>query len=214
MQIMNPVRIGILSFQGGVIEHIRAMERAADELKISCEVVRVKHKKDFKGLDGLIIPGGESTTLWKLIEREDIADEMRKVPAIFGTCAGAITIAKQVKGLIEGQQTLELMDIEADRNAYGPQTESFEKEIEAEINGKKIKTNAVFIRAPKIRSLDPNVKIIAQLNGELIAAEETIVFNFPNSPNCPNKYYYLVVTFHPELTKDTLFHRHFLKQMI
>ncbi|MFH2106332.1 MAG: pyridoxal 5'-phosphate synthase glutaminase subunit PdxT [Candidatus Micrarchaeota archaeon] len=200
---MNPIRIGILSFQGGVVEHIHTTEKAANELKIKCEVVPVKHKKDFEGLDGLIIPGGESTTLWKLIEREGIAEEIKKVHAIFGTCAGAIMLAKQVKGLIEGQQTLELMDIEADRNAYGPQTESFETKIEAKLDGKKIKAHAVFIRAPKIKTIGKKVKAIAELNGELIVAEE----------KSGNKYY-LVATFHPELTKDTLFHRHFLKQIV
>ena len=188
------MNIGVLAFQGGVIEHIKATKDAAKKLGLKCDVVAVKYKNDFNELDGLIIPGGESTTLWKLIEREGIVDKIKSVKAIFGTCAGAIMIAKKVKGLIDGQKSLDLVDIETDRNAYGPQTESFETDIETALG----KMHAVFIRAPKI-NVEKNVRVLGKHNNEIVAAEQRTKDKF-----------YLITSFHPELT-TTLFHEYFLR---
>ena len=188
------MNIGVLAFQGGVIEHIKATKDAAKKLGLKCDVVAVKYKNDFNELDRLIIPGGESTTLWKLIEREGIVDKIKSVKAIFGTCAGAIMIAKKVKGLVDEQKSLDLVDIETDRNAYGPQTESFETDIETALG----KMHAVFIRAPKI-NVEKNVRVLGKLNNEIVAAEQ----------RTKNKFY-LITSFHPELT-TTLFHEYFLR---
>ena len=188
------MNIGVLAFQGGVIEHIKATKDAAKKLGLKCDVVAVKYKNDFNELDRLIIPGGESTTLWKLIEREGIVDKIKSVKAIFGTCAGAIMIAKKVKGLVDEQKSLDLVDIETDRNAYGPQTESFETDIETALG----KMHAVFIRAPKI-NVEKNVRVLGKLNNEIVAAEQRTKDKF-----------YLITSFHPELT-TTLFHEYFLR---
>ncbi len=188
------MNIGVLAFQGGVVEHVEATKNAAKKLGLKCNVVAVKYKNDFNKLDGLIIPGGESTTLWKLIERGGIVDKIKSTKAIFGTCAGAIMIAKKVKGLIDEQKSLELVDIETDRNAYGPQTESFEADIETAFG----KMHAVFIRAPKI-NVEKNVRVLGKYNNEIVAAEQRTKDKF-----------YLITSFHPELT-TTLFHEYFLR---
>lgn len=194
---MSNLKVGVLAFHGDVMEHINALEQAAGKLKIHVTVIKVHTKKDLEGLNGLIIPGGESTTLYKLCQREGMFEDMKKIPAIFGTCAGAIMLAKEVQHKSLGQETLELMDIEIDRNAYGRQTDSFEEELETNLG----RINAVYIRAPKILKTGKNVKVLAQRDGEVLACEERI-----------GKKYYLAACFHPELT-TTLFHEYFLKQL-
>jgi 5'-phosphate synthase pdxT subunit len=151
----------------------------------------------------LIIPGGESTTLGKLIERNQLWDEIRTVPNIFGTCAGAIMLAKKVVGQEEGgQKFLELMDIEADRNAYGSQVDSFEEEIAATLGKPDLKINAIFIRAPKIKPLSEKCEVIAtRTNGEPIAISERL-----------GNHFYLATSFHPELSTSKL-HEYFLKEI-
>jgi 5'-phosphate synthase pdxT subunit len=124
-------------------------------------------------------------------------DGMRRVPNIFGTCAGAIMLAKTIAGQADGQDSLRLMDIEADRNAYGRQSESFQAEIDTTIGP----TSAVFIRAPKITHLGTNVRSLARFGNEVIACEEVVAGS-----------YYLALSFHPELT-TTLFHEYFLKKI-
>src|SRR4030095_3714732 len=119
------MKVGVLAFHGDVIEHIDATEAAAKKLSLSCEIVQVRTKKDLEGLRALIIPGGESTNFYKLCLREGMLEDMKKVKNIFGTCAGAIMLAKKIHNIEEGQKTLELMDIEVDRNAYGRQADSF-----------------------------------------------------------------------------------------
>jgi len=194
------MKIGVLSFQGGVFEHIHATKTAAKALEINCEVIEVKRNGEFVSLDGLLIPGGESTVLGKLIERDGLWEEIKYVPNIFGTCAGAIMLAKKVVGQEQGgQKFLELMDIEADRNAYGSQIDSFEEEVNTQLG----RINAVFIRAPKIFPLpESKCEIIAKRNnGEPIAICEKSKNNF-----------YLATSFHPELS-TTKFHEYFLKNL-
>lgn len=194
---MKPFRIGVLAFHGDVIEHIQALEKAAKILRKKIEIVQVRTKDSLKGLEGLIIPGGESTTLYKLCYRGDMISGMKKIRNIFGTCAGAIMMAKQVSNKARGQKTLELLDIDVDRNAYGRQTDSFVQKIKTA----RGEMQAVFIRAPKINKISAEVKILAENNGEILACEQKTVGN-----------YYLAVCFHPELT-TTIFHEHFLRQL-
>ena len=193
------LRVGVLALQGGVIEHVQATRSAAHRLKLNCEVSEIKTKKEVKGLDGIIIPGGESTTLQKLLEREAMFDDVKRVPAVFGTCAGAILLAKRITDAAPGQKTLELMDFEAQRNAYGTQNESFEETIATPMG----RMNAVFIRAPRITRVGKNAGILAKINGDCVACEQKTGTTF-----------YLATTFHPELSeaRDALFHERFLKE--
>lgn len=191
------MKIGVLAFQGDVIEHIQATKEAAKKLNFVVEVLPVRTASSLSSLDGLIIPGGESTTIYKLCQREDMLDEMKKIKAIFGTCAGAIMLAKDVLHKAESQGTLELMDITVDRNAYGSQFDSFEKEINTSLG----KINAIFIRAPKIKSTGKNVTTLAKIDNEIIGCEQT-----------EGDHFYLGLTFHPELT-TTIFHEYFLNKL-
>ncbi|MFA5877508.1 MAG: pyridoxal 5'-phosphate synthase glutaminase subunit PdxT [Candidatus Paceibacterota bacterium] len=195
---MQSLTVGVLALHGDVSEHIEATKRAGVILKIPVILVSVRTASDLETLDALIIPGGESTTLQKLCEREGMFEAMKKVKNIFGTCAGSILLAKEVLHKAEDQKTLELMDMEVDRNAYGRQNESFEKVIETEFGS----LNAVFIRAPKITRIGREVKVLAVNDGEIIACEER-----------KGDKYYLATCFHPEYT-STAFHGHFLQQAL
>lgn len=194
---MRILSVGVLSLQGDVREHVRATEDSAKRLKKNVTVVPVRTKEDLEGLDGLIIPGGESTTLFKLCEREGMLAGMKKIPNIFGTCAGAIFIAEKVNGKAEAQSGLELLDITVERNAYGTQNDSFETNLSTTLG----KMHAVFIRAPRITAAGKNVSVIARNGKDIVACEEK-----------GSDWYYLATAFHPELTTG-LFHDHFLRQM-
>lgn len=192
MKLRN--RIGVLAYHGDVIEHIHATNQAIKNLHLQIQVVEVRSKDDLP-IDGLIIPGGESTVLQKLSEREGIFEQMKSIPFIFGTCAGAIMLAKEIKHKAPNQKSLGLMDIEVDRNAYGRQTESFEKKIHTKLGD----LQAVFIRAPRIKSIGKQVKVLARNDSEIIACEQKAGERF-----------YMAACFHPELT-TTIFHEYFLK---
>ena len=189
--------VGILAFHGDVIEHVEATKDASKTLHLDIKVVPVRTEEIIQTLDALIIPGGESTTLHKLCEREGMWEKMKRIKNIFGTCAGAIMLAKQVFHKTHDQKTLELMDIEIDRNAYGRQIESFDKDVKTSLGN----IHAVFIRAPRIIKVKKDVKILARNDDEIIACEQKI-----------DKNYYLATCFHPELT-STIFHEYFIKKV-
>lgn len=191
----------MLAYQGDVEEHLEATRAAAKKLKKDIEVVSVRTKEDIAGLRGLIIPGGESTTLYKLCLREGILEDIKRIKSIFGTCAGAIMLSKVVGNKMAGQETLGLMDIGVERNAYGRQSESFEADIKTELGPVHV-VHAVFIRAPRITKVGKNVQVLAEHDGEIIACEQE-----------SKGKYYLALSFHPELT-TTLFHEHFLKKIV
>lgn len=190
--------IGVLALQGGVLEHIEMLKKANKKLGLKDEVALVRTVGDLAGIVGLIIPGGESTVLQTLLEREKMYEAIKKVPNIFGTCAGAIMLAKQIVNAAPSQKTLELMDVTAVRNAYGQQIESFEDDIKTELGN----VHVIFIRAPQLKNVGANVKILAKRKNEIIACEETVGNNF-----------YLATTFHPELS-TTVFHEYFIKRVI
>lgn len=180
--------VGVLALQGAVAEHISLIKQAG------ADGIEIKHREQLADIDGLIIPGGESTTIGKLITRFGFDEALKQFSAeqkpIFGTCAGMIVLAKQ----IEGQAAhLGLMDIHVVRNAFGRQQESFETSLY--IEGLEREVGAVFIRAPLIRSVEDNVQVLAQHNGEIVAARQG---------------HLLAVSFHPELTQDTGLHEYFL----
>lgn len=173
--------------------------------KCGIEPVSVKTSENLKGLKGLIIPGGESTTIGKLLKRfglfDEIIEKAREGMAIWGTCAGAILLAKNVVGE-EGKiavESLELMDVCVERNAYGRQVDSFETEIEFDFFGKNSgaktrKIPAVFIRAPKIVSVGSGAKVLARDGAEIVAVLQGK---------------FLATTFHPEMTDDLSVHQFF-----
>jgi 5'-phosphate synthase pdxT subunit len=188
-------RIGVLALQGDFAEHITALRR----LGVKADEVRLPHQVE--PLDGLIIPGGESTTIGKLAAEYGLLDAIRRLHAqgkpIWGTCAGMIVLAKNVRrGLLGGQPILGLMDITVDRNAFGRQVDSFEIDLEVSALGGE-PFHAVFIRAPLITAVGPGVEVLARLSdGGVVAAQQGRL---------------LATAFHPELTGDTRFHEYFLR---
>ncbi len=184
------MKIGVLDIQGSVIEHVAALE------KVGAEVVRVKNIADLASVAGLIIPGGESTTIGKLLGWYGLGEEIRRRVlegslGLWGTCAGAILMAKKIVGR-QTADSLGVMDIVVERNAYGRQIDSFECELA--FAGKKIP--AVFIRAPKIVSVGKGVEVLAEFEGEIVAAREGKM---------------MVTSFHPEMTSGLLVHEYFVK---
>lgn len=182
--------IGVLALQGDYEKHARSLERAG------AHVSEVRTAVDLAAVDGLVIPGGESTTMLKLLDREALFEPLRAFGAmkpIFGTCAGAILLAARVEN--PEQASLGLMDIAVRRNAYGRQLDSRVTQIEAEGFGS---VEAVFIRAPIIRETGEGVKVLARYNGDPVLVEQGR---------------HLVATFHPELSADDRIHAYFLKKV-
>jgi 5'-phosphate synthase pdxT subunit len=189
------MKIGILALQGDFVEHSTVLER----LGVESHQVRLPEQID--PLDGLIIPGGESTTIGKLAEAYHLIQPIREFGAehaIWGTCAGAILLSRDAR---RKQPLLELMDITVERNAFGRQVESFEIDLEipalSEVDPKNNDPfHAVFIRAPLIESVDEPARTLAKLpDGRIVAAQQGKL---------------LATAFHPELTSDERFHRYFL----
>ena len=188
------MKIGVLALQGDFAEHIAMLKR----LKV--ETFEVRLPEQLNGLDGLIIPGGESTTIGKLAVAYNLMEPLKlfgQRHAIWGTCAGAIFISKDVS---RDQPLLELMDIKVERNAFGRQVDSFEADLNIpelkQATGTKDDYHAVFIRAPIIESVDADAKILASVpDGRIVAAQQG---------------HLLATSFHPELTNDTRFHEYFL----
>ena len=186
------IRIGVLAIQGDFAAHARAIGR------IGANAIEVRRANDIASLDGLIIPGGETTTMLKFIEEEDLAapivDFARTGKPIFGTCAGAILLAREVYN--PAQASLGLIDIAIERNGYGRQVDSFIAEVETSIEGGPLE--AVFIRAPRIRRIGPGVKVIARLKDEPVLVRDGNI---------------LAATFHPELTEDPRMHLLFVEMI-
>ena len=188
------MKIGVLALQGDFAEHQVMLE------KLGTEVVQVRLASQLDGLDGLIIPGGESTTIGKLATEFGLMEPLRqfgKEHAIWGTCAGAIFLSKDAN---RQQPLLGLMDIVVERNAFGRQVDSFEVGLTVPVLD-KIGTNtpfhAVFIRAPLIESVGKGVEVLSTLeNGKIVAAQQGRL---------------LATSFHPELTQDDRFHRYFME---
>jgi pyridoxal 5'-phosphate synthase pdxT subunit len=191
-------KVGVLSLQGDFAAHGAALERAG------AEAVYVREPGHLHKLNGLVIPGGESTTMLKLLRYEpgllDAIARFGESKPMFGTCAGAILMANEVSS--PAQESLGVMDIAIERNAYGRQIDSRVVEIDAapEFHQRTApgKLEAVFIRAPIIRRVGPEVNVLASYNGDPVLVEEG------------NR---LVATFHPELTADSRVHRFFLERL-
>lgn len=188
------MNIGVLALQGDFAEHITVLRR----LGVDVTEVRLPHQLD--GLDGLIIPGGESTTIGKLAVAFDLMEPLQafgRKHAIWGTCAGAIFLSKDIH---HSQPLLNLMDIVVVRNAFGRQVDSFETDLYVpaleKVDPSGAPYHAVFIRAPLIETAQPPAEILSQLDdGRIVAARQGRL---------------LATSFHPELTSDDRFHRYFL----
>lgn len=192
--IYTNMKIGVLALQGDFAEHISMLKR------IGVEAVEVRLPKHLDGLNGLIIPGGESTTIGKLAVAYNLMEPLRefgKSHAIWGTCAGAIFLAKDIG---RDQPLLGLMDIKVLRNAFGRQVDSFETDLEIDelykATGTEHPYHAVFIRGPVIESVSGSAKVLSALeDGRIVAAQQGNL---------------LATSFHPELTDDTRFHEYFI----
>lgn len=189
------MKIGVLALQGDFAEHLTMLQR------IGAQGVEVRLPRDLFGVEGLIIPGGESTTIGKLAVMYGLMEPLQQLAQakpIWGTCAGAIFISKDVH---RQQPLLGLMDITVTRNAFGRQVDSFETDLNVPAltnkdNGQPRPYHAVFIRAPLIESVGPGVEVLAKLpNGRIVAARQNNL---------------LATSFHPELTRDERFHRYFV----
>ncbi len=186
-------RIAVLAMQGDFAEHIRALK------KIGADAIEARTPADIESADGVIIPGGESTTITKLMKEYGLWDSVKlahsKGKAIWGTCAGMIIISHSIVGQDKPQETLGFLDVDAQRNGYGRQLDSFEEDVQSQaVRGGPF--HAVFIRAPILKRIGSKVEVVARsADGSPIAVREGNVF---------------ATSFHPELTDDTRFHSYFL----
>jgi pyridoxal 5'-phosphate synthase pdxT subunit len=174
------MRIGVLAVQGNFREHIAAFRRPG------VEAVEVRKPEELEGLDGLVIPGGESTAISRLMRLYGLEEAIRSFQgAVFGTCAGMILLDREHLGLV---------DLDTERNAYGRQVASFEADLDLADGGPPLR--GVFIRAPRVERPGPEVEVLAELDGEAVLLREGR---------------YLVASFHPELTDDLRVHERFLE---
>jgi 5'-phosphate synthase pdxT subunit len=183
-------RVGVLALQGAFREHVAALR------DVGVDAVEVRLPRDLEDLDGLVIPGGESSTMSKLIEAYDLEAPIRELHArggaFLGTCAGMIVLAHHAEDGRPDQRYLDMIDIDVRRNAYGRQPASFESPLR--LVGEDLPIPGVFIRAPQIERLGEGVEVVAEHDGEPVAARQGNV---------------LVTAFHPELTTDRRLHRRF-----
>ncbi len=172
--------IGVLAVQGNFREHAAVLRR------LGARVVEVRKPEDLAGVDGLIVPGGESTAIGRLIRLYGLEEAIRRFAGpVFGTCAGMILLDREHLGLV---------DVAVDRNAYGRQVASFEADLE--LSGEEEPLRGVFIRAPRVVDAGPDVEVVAELDGDPVLLREGR---------------FLVASFHPELTDDTRVHERFVE---
>ena len=184
--------IGVLAMQGAFAEHLRALDKSGARTRL------VRTREDLEGLDGIVLPGGESTTMTMLMERTELLEPLREVIshglATFATCAGMIVLARDVVGGMTEQQGLGLLDITVRRNGYGRQVDSFEAELDVPgLKGRPFP--GIFIRAPLVES-SGSAEVIAQHEGHAVAVRQGRI---------------VALCFHPELTSDLRLHREFVR---
>jgi 5'-phosphate synthase pdxT subunit len=186
------MRIGVLALQGAFIEHIQVLQ------SLGVEAVEIRKPEGLRDLDGLIIPGGESTTFGKLAVAYGLIEPIRAMCAagkiVWGTCAGMIFLAKDAG---RAQPLIGVMDVQVKRNAFGRQVDSFEVDLDIPALEPRAPFHAIFIRAPLIESVGRGVEVLATLSdGTIVAARQGNL---------------MVTAFHPELTGDARFHRYFIE---
>jgi len=198
---MNGLNIGVLAVQGDVAENITATKMAMEELGIEGIVSEIKYPEQISELDGMIIPGGESTVIGQLSlvngSLKQIKEKIESGMPVLGICAGLILLSKRVKDRVVGdmdQPLLDMLDIKIERNTFGRQRDSFESEISMEKIGIP-KFHGVFIRAPSVVETGKNVDVISKFNEKIIAVKQGKI---------------LGTSFHPELTSDLSLHKYFI----
>ncbi len=198
--ILKKLRIGVLALQGDFAAHLKALQRAAETLHLDVEGIPVKLPQHLSDLDGIILPGGESTTIGKLMVlyglSEPLQEMIRLGVPVWGTCAGLILLARETDNALAGQPLLASMDIRVCRNAFGSQRESFETDLSVPELG-EAPFHAFFIRGPSILEAGPEVKVLARLDdGTIVAVRQGSL---------------LGTAFHPEVAGDPRFHDYFLR---
>ena len=186
--------VGVLALQGGFVAHQRALEAAGAATR------QVRQPADLGGIDALVMPGGESTTMSKLLTSAGLFDDIKALLSdglpVFGTCAGMILLASEVLDGRPDQLSFGAIDVSVQRNGYGRQIDSFETDLD--VVGFDRPLHAVFIRAPKVVAVGPNVEVLAEHDGVPVVARQGHV---------------MVASFHPELTSDTRLHARFLQEV-
>jgi 5'-phosphate synthase pdxT subunit len=196
--MVKKTSIGVFGAQGAISEHVSSMKKALEENNNSGDVFVIRNKKQLNEIDALIIPGGESTTISKILHNSGLYEAILKrikngdLP-IMGTCAGCVILASKVSDNSKEVKLLSAMNMQVKRNAFGRQKESFEKNIG--IKGFSKPFNAVFIRAPVIEKVWGKCEILAKIDKKIIMAREDS---------------FLALSFHPELTDDLSIHKYFL----
>lgn len=193
---MNPLRIGVLALQGDFREHLTVLRG------FGADAVPVRRASELTEIDGLVIPGGESSVMDKLARTFGLREPLREAIAgglpVYGTCAGLIMLSSSILDGIEGQESLGGIDIDVRRNAFGSQTDSFEVDLEVPAIGDP-PLHAVFIRAPVVERVGPDVTTLASLeDGRVVAVQQGNL---------------LGTSFHPEMTQDHRFHGYFLERV-
>jgi 5'-phosphate synthase pdxT subunit len=187
--------VGVVAFQGDVSEHLLAMRQACSQ----AEVVPIRREGIIPKCRGIVLPGGESTTIGRLLESTKVGDEIKEAAAcgipVMATCAGLVLVSRDIDGDTR-VKPLGLMDVSISRNAFGPQRESFEADLE--VDGFERPYRAVFIRAPAISRIGAGVNPLAKVDQHVVAASEKNI---------------LGLAFHPEITGDLRFHQIFLRMM-
>lgn len=195
------MKVGVIGVQGAVSEHIEAVRKAMERIGVNGKALWLRKPEQLEDLDAIILPGGESTTISRLMIKNNLFDKIKElgkdgVP-VMGTCAGLILLAKQVEGAVEGQRFLELLDVEVSRNAYGRQVDSFEATVRLAFDENPFL--GVFIRAPRIVEVFGRARPIGYYNNEVVGVEQDSLIG---------------LTFHPELTGDTRLHEYFLRKAL
>ena len=196
--------VGILSIQGDVRENLLSVKKAIEESGINANVIEVKTPNDIEKLDGLIIPGGESTTIGQLSlvngSMKIIKDKIQAGMPVLGICAGMILLSSTAKDRIVGgidQPLLDVLDVKLERNSFGRQGDSFESDISLNSIGIS-KFNGVFIRSPSVTEVGNNVEILSEFDNKIVAVKQGNIIG---------------TSFHPELTQDASLHKYFLSLM-
>ncbi len=188
------MKVGVLGLQGDVREHVRALEAAGAVTAV------VKRRDQLADVDALVLPGGESTTIGKLLDRYELLEPLRERAAggmpLYGTCAGAILMARDVTGPHDAPHRLGVMDMTVRRNGYGRQLDSFEADLG--IDGLEDSFRAVFIRPPVIEGTGPDVEVLAEVDGQAVLVRQG---------------HLLASTFHPEMTPDARVHAMFVRMI-
>lgn len=198
------ISVGVLAIQGDVRENLLSVKKAIDESGINANVIEVKTPDDIEKLDGLIIPGGESTTIGQLSlvngSMKIIKDKIQAGMPVLGICAGMILLSSTAKDRIVGgidQPLLDVLDVKLERNSFGRQGESFESDISLNSIGIS-KFNGVFIRAPSVTEVGNDVEILSEFDNKIVAVKQGNIIG---------------TSFHPELTQDASLHKYFLSLM-